>query len=99
MPGSSDNPSKVEVTQLLKAWGTGDDKALDRLTPVVEQELHRLAHQGDQIGALLHQRDRFRRDHLFEAAREAPLSLAHGPAQGRGASTMTISGRPGPAGV
>src|ERR1700691_6303757 len=45
MPGSSDNPSKVEVTQLLKAWGTGDDKALDRLTPVVEQELHRLAHR------------------------------------------------------
>ncbi len=45
MPGFSDSPSKVEVTQLLKAWGTGDDKALDRLTPVVQQELHRLAHR------------------------------------------------------
>jgi RNA polymerase sigma factor (TIGR02999 family) len=45
MPDFSDAPSKVEVTQLLKAWGTGDDKALDRLTPVVQQELHRLAHR------------------------------------------------------
>ncbi len=45
MPGFSDSPSKLEVTQLLKAWGTGDDKALDQLTPVVQQELHRLAHR------------------------------------------------------
>jgi RNA polymerase sigma factor (TIGR02999 family) len=45
MPGFSENPSQLEVTQLLKAWGTGDDKALDRLTPVVQQELHRLAHR------------------------------------------------------
>jgi RNA polymerase sigma factor (TIGR02999 family) len=45
MPGFSDTPSKLEVTQLLKAWGTGDDKALDQLTPVVQQELHRLAHR------------------------------------------------------
>jgi RNA polymerase sigma factor (TIGR02999 family) len=45
MPGFSDTPSKLEVNQLLKAWGTGDDKALDQLTPVVQQELHRLAHR------------------------------------------------------
>jgi RNA polymerase sigma factor (TIGR02999 family) len=38
-------PSKVEVTQLLKAWGSGDDKALALLTPVVENELHRMAHR------------------------------------------------------
>jgi RNA polymerase sigma factor (TIGR02999 family) len=44
MPGFSENPSQLEVTQLLKAWGTGDDKALERLTPVVQRELHRLAH-------------------------------------------------------
>lgn len=44
MPGS-ESPSKLEVTQLLKAWGTGDDKALDQLTPVVQQELHRMAHR------------------------------------------------------
>jgi len=45
MQGSSEVPSKVEVTQLLKAWGGGDDKALERLTPVVESELHRMAHR------------------------------------------------------
>jgi RNA polymerase sigma factor (TIGR02999 family) len=45
MPGFSDAPPKNEVTQLLKAWGTGDDKALDQLTPVVQQELHRMAHR------------------------------------------------------
>ncbi len=45
MQGSSEVPSKVEVTQLLKAWGSGDDKALELLTPVVENELHRMAHR------------------------------------------------------
>jgi RNA polymerase sigma factor (TIGR02999 family) len=45
MQGSSEVPSKVEVTQLLKAWGNGDDKALALLTPVVENELHRMAHR------------------------------------------------------
>src|SRR5580704_3601421 len=44
MQGFSDSPSKVEVTQLLKAWGAGDDRALAQLTPVVENQLHRLAH-------------------------------------------------------
>jgi RNA polymerase sigma factor (TIGR02999 family) len=33
-----------EVTQLLLAWDAGDQQALDRLTPLVYQELHRLAH-------------------------------------------------------
>jgi RNA polymerase sigma factor (TIGR02999 family) len=45
MQGASEVPSKVEVTQLLKAWGSGDDNALERLTPVVENELHRIAHR------------------------------------------------------
>jgi RNA polymerase sigma factor (TIGR02999 family) len=44
MQGFSPDPSKIEVTQLLKAWSTGDDNALEQLTPVVETELHRLAH-------------------------------------------------------
>jgi RNA polymerase sigma factor (TIGR02999 family) len=35
--------SKIEVTQLLKAWGSGDEKALEQLIPVVERELHRMA--------------------------------------------------------
>ena len=33
-----------EVTQLLQAWGHGDQGALDRLIPLVYDELHRLAH-------------------------------------------------------
>ena len=45
MQGLPEVPSKVEVTQLLKAWGRGDDKALEQLIPVVEKELHRLAHR------------------------------------------------------
>jgi RNA polymerase sigma factor (TIGR02999 family) len=35
--------SKPHVTELLKAWSSGDQAALDELTPVVYQELHRLA--------------------------------------------------------
>jgi RNA polymerase sigma factor (TIGR02999 family) len=33
-----------EVTQLLQAWSGGDRAALDRLIPLVYDELHRLAH-------------------------------------------------------
>ena len=33
----------VEVSQLLLAWSDGDPSALDKLTPIVYQELHRLA--------------------------------------------------------
>jgi RNA polymerase sigma-70 factor, ECF subfamily len=32
-----------EVSQLLRAWSGGDQKALERLTPIVYNELHRLA--------------------------------------------------------
>lgn len=45
MQGSSELPSKVEVTQLLKAWGGGDDTALQQLAGVVQDELHRIAHR------------------------------------------------------
>ena len=31
------------VTELLRAWSDGDDGALERLTPLVEAELRRLA--------------------------------------------------------
>jgi RNA polymerase sigma factor (TIGR02999 family) len=34
----------MDVTQLLRAWGAGDPEALDRLTPLVYDELHRRAH-------------------------------------------------------
>jgi len=36
-------PSIPELTHLLVAWGNGDQGALDRLTPLVYDELHRLA--------------------------------------------------------
>jgi RNA polymerase sigma factor (TIGR02999 family) len=35
--------SSNEVTQLLHAWGRGDKESLDKLLPIVYQELHRLA--------------------------------------------------------
>jgi RNA polymerase sigma-70 factor (ECF subfamily) len=36
-------PSSGSVTELLRAWGDGDDGALEQLTPLVEAELRRLA--------------------------------------------------------
>jgi RNA polymerase sigma factor (TIGR02999 family) len=37
-------PSPHEVTQLLADWSSGNQAALDKLMPLVEAELHRLAH-------------------------------------------------------
>lgn len=36
-------PSVLEITQLLRAWNTGDRAALEQLIPLVNAELHRLA--------------------------------------------------------
>jgi RNA polymerase sigma-70 factor (ECF subfamily) len=36
--------SPKEITRLLVAWGDGDESALAELTPLVYEELHRLAH-------------------------------------------------------
>jgi RNA polymerase sigma factor (TIGR02999 family) len=36
-------PSPVDITQLLVAWGDGDQMALAELMPLVEHELHRIA--------------------------------------------------------
>lgn len=36
-------PSPGAVTELLRAWSDGDERALERLTPLVEAELRRLA--------------------------------------------------------
>src|SRR5436190_23987167 len=33
-----------QVTQLLVGWSSGDTAALDKLIPLVQPELHRLAH-------------------------------------------------------
>jgi RNA polymerase sigma factor (TIGR02999 family) len=37
--------SSDDVTQLLIAWGNGDEHARDQLMPLVYEELHRLAHK------------------------------------------------------
>jgi RNA polymerase sigma factor (TIGR02999 family) len=37
-------PSNTDITALLVDWGNGDKSALERLLPLVERELHRLAH-------------------------------------------------------
>ena len=48
--------SPKEVTRLLVAWGEGDESALAELTPLVYEELHRLAHHymsGERTGHTL----------------------------------------------
>jgi RNA polymerase sigma factor (TIGR02999 family) len=37
------SPSQKQITELLVAWGDGDRDALEKLTPLVYNELHRLA--------------------------------------------------------
>lgn len=36
-------PSQKRITELLVAWGNGDQASLEKLTPLVYSELHRLA--------------------------------------------------------
>jgi RNA polymerase sigma-70 factor (ECF subfamily) len=36
-------PTEVEIGRLLQAWSDGDPDALEKLTPIVYNELHRLA--------------------------------------------------------
>src|SRR5262245_31347072 len=48
--------SPKEITQLLVAWSDGDEAALDQLSPLVYEELHRLAHRymrGERPGHTL----------------------------------------------
>ncbi len=49
-------PARDDVSQLLRAWSDGDQLALERLTPIVYEELHRLARhymKGERPGHLL----------------------------------------------
>ena len=39
------NAAPHQVTELLRSWARGDQSALDRLVPLVHDELHRLAHR------------------------------------------------------
>ena len=41
---STGRPLPDDVSALLRAWTDGDQRALARLTPIVYDELHRLAH-------------------------------------------------------
>jgi len=34
-----------EITRLLQGWNDGDEQALEKLTPVLYRELHRMAHR------------------------------------------------------
>ena len=43
MTDSQEGLRKPGVTELLRAWGKGDEAALEQLAPLVESELHRLA--------------------------------------------------------
>jgi RNA polymerase sigma factor (TIGR02999 family) len=52
-------PSTNEVTELLLAWSNGEKSALERLAPLVYEELHRLAH---------HYMSRERPDHTLQTS-------------------------------
>jgi len=48
--------SPQEITRLLIAWGEGNQSALEELAPLVQSELHRLAHHymgGERPGHIL----------------------------------------------
>ena len=65
-------PTPREVTQLLAEWSSGDETALVELLPLVEKELHRLAH---------HYMRRERSGHTLQTTaiiNEAYLRLAQG---------------------
>lgn len=38
-------PASQEITLLLQRWSDGDEQALEKLTPVLYEELHRMAHR------------------------------------------------------
>jgi RNA polymerase sigma factor (TIGR02999 family) len=40
-----DLPARSDLTRLLVAWSEGEEGALETLTPIVYQELHKLAHR------------------------------------------------------
>ena len=51
-----EQPSSAQLTRLLKAWSEGDASALERFTPMVYAELHRIARRrlaGEKEGHLL----------------------------------------------
>ena len=75
-------PSPEEITGLLLAWGKGDKAALDRVIPMVYQELRRLAHRqmrreraGDTLQTTALVNEAYLR--LVDYERMAPRDRAH----------------------
>jgi RNA polymerase sigma-70 factor, ECF subfamily len=69
-------PSQEKVTQLLGDWSSGDERALEKLIPLVQPELHRLAH---------HYMSRERAGHTLQTTElldEAYLLLVKDPSRG-----------------
>ena len=49
-------PATHEVTKLLQAWASGDDQALEKLTPLVHNHLRNVARRymaGERSGHVL----------------------------------------------
>ena len=44
-PDNGGSAARAEVTVLLRRWSDGDERALDRLMPLVYEELRRVAHR------------------------------------------------------
>jgi RNA polymerase sigma-70 factor (ECF subfamily) len=75
-------PSPEEITGLLLAWGKGDKASLDRVIPLVYQELRRLAHRqmrreraGDTLQTTALVNEAYLR--LVDYERMAPRDRAH----------------------
>ena len=72
-PNQMDSPSSDEVTRLLKAWSVGDETALEKLLPLVDDELRKIAN-----AYLLRERPGHGLD-ATELINEAFLRLITGP--------------------
>ena len=75
-----------DVTQLLIDWSNGDKTALDKLVPIVDQELRRLAHQRVALGAALRAVARAR-----SARRVASVAARPGADRRRTAGRHTVA--------
>jgi hypothetical protein len=53
----SEGLSRVEGTQILKAWGCGDNQVIEQRTPVVDRELRRLVYRCGARGNPGHSAD------------------------------------------
>ena len=89
----------TNVTQLLVSWSSGDQAALDALTPLIHQELHRIAARymaGERPGHLL-QADRAGQRSLPAAGRLEGCALAEPRPllRGGGADHAARAGRHG----